>query len=81
MTYEEAELAAKCKVLAWTDYPIRELGDVPREAAPVRECRVLEFDSDKYLTVRCEGITLDIKAGYVYLDKPSPTTHSEKEKR
>jgi hypothetical protein len=51
---------------AWTDYPIIELGDVPHERAPVRECSVLSYDGDKRCLVLVDGVTKEIKAGYLY---------------
>lgn len=51
---------------AWTDCPIEELGDAPGETAPIREVRVIGSDGDKYSTVEVEGITTEIKSGYVY---------------
>jgi hypothetical protein len=54
---------------AWTDYPFFELGDVYREPAPVRECRVLTYDCNKYVTIEVGGIVKDVKIGYVYRRK------------
>ncbi len=51
---------------AWTDYPIVELGDTPNVEAPVRECKVHSYDGDKRCCVTVEGVTLNIKAGYLY---------------
>jgi hypothetical protein len=50
----------------YTDYPITELGDIPRKEAPIRKGSVLSYDGDKYATVSIEGITTDIKIGYLY---------------
>ena len=50
----------------WTDYPISELGDVPHQKAPVRECEVLSYDGDKYVRVKVGGIITSFKAGYIY---------------
>jgi hypothetical protein len=49
---------------AWTDYPIK-LEESGKEA-PVRECKVLSYDSDKYCEVSIDGITFLIKACYIY---------------
>lgn len=51
---------------AWTDYPIRELGDTPYTDAPIRECDVLEYDGDKYCRVIVGGHSVEIKRGYLY---------------
>ena len=53
---------------AYTDYPIRELGDEPWQPAPMRECQVLEYDGDKYCRVLAAGVELEIKSGYIYQD-------------
>jgi hypothetical protein len=50
----------------FTDYPITQLGDTPGEVAPVRACRIVEYDGDKYVTVEVEGERAEIKAGYIY---------------
>jgi len=39
-------------LIAWTDYPILDLGDRPRQEAPVRRVEVLAWDRNKYVTVR-----------------------------
>jgi hypothetical protein len=51
---------------AFTDYPITALGDEPRKPAPIRECRVLSYDGDKYCVVDVAGRREEIKAGYLY---------------
>jgi hypothetical protein len=52
---------------AWTDYPITQMGDIPNELAPIRSCRVLAYDGDKYVKILLDGqIKAEIKAGYVY---------------
>lgn len=53
-------------MIAFTDYPIVELGDVPGKAAAVREVRVLSFDGNKYCYVDVCGVRKEIKAGYLY---------------
>lgn len=50
----------------WTDYPFEELGDTPHQRAPVRRCEPLDYDGDKYVCVRVEGVEAHIKACYVY---------------
>jgi hypothetical protein len=35
----------------WTDYPITKLGDIPGRIAPIRPCRILGWDGDKYATM------------------------------
>lgn len=51
---------------AFTDYPIIELGDVPNKLAPVRKCKVLSYDGDKYCEILVSGIKTSIKSGYLY---------------
>jgi hypothetical protein len=51
---------------AWTDYPFPELGDMPGMQAPVRECRVLTYDWNKYCLIRIGEHELTVKIGYVY---------------
>lgn len=52
--------------MAYTDYPIIELGDIPNKKAPIRECNPIDYDGDKYATVEVEGVTVSFKAGYIY---------------
>lgn len=54
-------------MIAFTDYPITELGDTPNEIAPIRKCRVLSYDGNKYCQVVVGTTTKEIKAGYLYL--------------
>lgn len=54
------------KMKAWTDYPIRELGDDLGRPAPVRECYVTGWDGDKYCSVVVCGHHVSIKSGYLY---------------
>jgi hypothetical protein len=54
------------KMKAWTDYPFTELGDIPGLEAPVRECRVLAYDWNKYCLIVIGGQELTVKIGYVY---------------
>ncbi len=53
-------------MIAFTDYPFTELGDIPYQKAPIREVRVLFYDGDKYCTILVDGQVLDVKAGYLY---------------
>lgn len=50
----------------WTDYPFVELGDMSGAKAPVRECKPVSYDGDKYLTIEVEGVRVEVKRGYVY---------------
>lgn len=54
--------------LAFTDYPLTELGDVAGQRAPIREVEPLSFDGNKYVRFRFEGQEFQIKAGYLYID-------------
>lgn len=53
-------------MVAYTDYPITELGDIAGKIAPIRKCDVLFYDGDKYCQVEVETIKKEIKAGYLY---------------
>jgi len=53
-------------IIAYTDYPFVELGDKEGEQAPVRPVIVVEYDGDKYAKVMYNGITEDVKTGYLY---------------
>lgn len=53
-------------MLAYTDYPIVELGDISRQKAPIRKVKIISFDGNKYCKVKVEGIIKEIKAGYLY---------------
>lgn len=65
----------------WTDYPITELGDKPHQVAPIRPLTVISYDGNKYCEILVEGITKEIKAGYIYTqpgrcgDVPPVDTH------
>lgn len=50
----------------YTDYPIISLGDKENEIAPIRECRVISYDNDKYCEIAVGGIIQSVKAGYIY---------------
>ena len=71
--------------IAYTDYPIIELGDLPGKPAPVREITVLGYDQDRYCTISVGGVIDSIKSGYIYTlplkykeayDSNSVITHS-----
>lgn len=51
---------------AWTDDPFEALGDTPGQEAPVRECELIAYDGDKYVTIIVEGRIERLKYGYVY---------------
>ena len=51
---------------AYTDYPFSQLGDIPYEEAPIRECTVLSYDSNKYCIIQIGHTKLSVKAGYLY---------------
>jgi hypothetical protein len=53
-------------VIAWTDYPFPQLGDVALSKAPIRQVEVLRYDGDKYCDVRVAGVQASVKAGYLY---------------
>lgn len=53
-------------IRAWTDYPIAALGDAACDDAPVRPCRVLAYDGNKYLKIEVGGMCEYVKSGYVY---------------
>ena len=57
-------------VKAWTDYPMKELGDVAGKKAPIREIEVCTYDRDKYCWVKVVGTEHfeNIKAGYIYTE-------------
>lgn len=51
---------------AFTDYPITDLGDRPGAPAPIRACRIVSYDGNKYAQVLVGGYVVEIKAGYLY---------------
>jgi len=51
---------------AYTDYPITELGDIAGELAPIREIEVHSFDGNKYCVISVDGVTIEIKSGYIF---------------
>lgn len=54
-------------MIAYTDYPIIELGDIEKLNAPIRECIVRSYDGNKYCLIRVEGVEKEVKAGYLYI--------------
>ncbi len=66
--YEDKRMAV---INGWTDYPIEDFGDEPYVEAPVRQCEIIDYDCDKYVTVKVYDdkgnvTTTSIKRGYVY---------------
>lgn len=53
-------------IQCWTDYPFQMLGDIPHKEAPIRPCEIIDYDGDKYVTVRVGGGLANIKSGYCY---------------
>lgn len=58
-------------MIAWTDYPILELGDEGGKIAPIRVIEVLSYDRNKYCWIRVLGTDVleNIKAGYIYKEE------------
>ena len=56
----------KAALYGFTDYPFTDLGDVPFEIAPVRSCKVLSYDGDKYVNIEVAGTRQHIKRFYIY---------------
>jgi len=58
--------------IGYTDYPMKNFGDKPREQAPIRRVFVLMYDTDKYVKVLAQNgneiAIVDLKAGYVYTE-------------
>jgi|WetSurMetagenome_2_1015567.scaffolds.fasta_scaffold951959_1 hypothetical protein len=58
----------------WTDYPIRELGDIDGQDAPIRECELVSYDGDRYVTVHVflpdskHVLRTEFKSGYLYTE-------------
>ena len=53
-------------IKAYTDHPIKELGDIPNALAPIREIDVISYDGNKYCVISVNSITIEIKSGYIY---------------
>jgi hypothetical protein len=60
---------------AFTDYPITELGDIENKRAPIRKCKILTYDRNKYADVMvffqdADGdervVISNFKAFYIY---------------
>ena len=60
---------------AFTDYPITQLGDIENEKAPIRKCKILTYDRNKYADVMvffqdADGdervVITNFKAFYIY---------------
>lgn len=52
---------------AWTDYPITQLGDIANQLAPIRLCRVLAYDRNKYCVIQIGDVTVSgVKRCYLY---------------
>jgi hypothetical protein len=76
---------------AFTDYPIESFGDVPNEIAPIRKCKILTYDRNKYCDVMVYQVDEDgdlrghitsFKSGYLYknearYDDGIPFTYDE----
>ena len=54
------------RLVAWTDYPLVELGDIGGREAPVRKVEPLSYDGDKYVVVRFGKRAFSFKRGYLY---------------
>ena len=54
------------ELIAYTDYPIPELGDKFYTKAPMRECSVLSYDGEDYCEVVVEGRKEVIKSSKIY---------------
>lgn len=53
----------------YTDYSfVIQLGDKPRQQAPIREVKILAYDGNKYVTIEVEGWLADVKFGYLYYE-------------
>lgn len=54
----------------YTDYPITEFGDLDYEPAPIRECKIIDYDGNKYCKVSLveDGLLVikSIKRDYIY---------------
>jgi hypothetical protein len=58
----------------WTDYPIKALGDIDGQDAPIRECKIVSYDGDRYVTVdiflpdSSHVHRTEFKSGYLYTE-------------
>ena len=55
------------KMIAYTEYPISELGDKFYTKAPMRECYVLSYDGQNYCEVIVDGRKEVIKSSKIYV--------------
>jgi len=55
-------------IKTYTDYPFEFLGDEPNKEAPIRECTVLHWDGNKYVSIIVEDQPASIKIAYLYKD-------------
>lgn len=53
-------------MIAFTDYPILQLGDKPRTQAPIRQVKIISYDGDKRCRVMIADLEFDIKCCYLY---------------
>lgn len=51
---------------AWTDYPILRMGDKSGELAPIRRCKIMSYDGNKYCRIRVGRYSESVKSGYLY---------------
>ena len=57
----------KQALYGFTDYPMVLLGDTPGHIAPLRNCKIISYDRDKYVWIQIgKNFCIEIKAGYVY---------------
>lgn len=54
------------ELIAYTDYPIPELGDKFYTKAPMRECYVLSYDGENYCEVIVDGRKEVVKSSKIY---------------
>lgn len=54
------------ELIAYTDYPIPELGDKFYTKAPMRECYVFSYDGENYCEVIVGGMKEVIKSSKIY---------------
>lgn len=50
----------------WTNYPFTALGDKPGVFAPIRECTLIGYDTNKLALILVDKRYAMIKAGYIY---------------
>lgn len=66
-------------LIAYTDYPIHELGDKFYTKAPMRGCYVLSYDGEIYCEVIVEGMKEVIKSSKIYVtpSRSDPLTEDQ----